>query len=96
MQESLFRYQNFHRPCFFPETIIDGKGKCKKRYPYDRLMTPFEKLLLTEGLEQHLNHSVTIESLKAYAYEFTDERAAQKLLGDKHKLFSKIFNSPAA
>ena len=32
-------YVNFHRPCLFPEIIIDSKGKQRKRYPYDSLMT---------------------------------------------------------
>ncbi|MCI0563667.1 MAG: hypothetical protein MN733_34775 [Nitrososphaera sp.] len=33
-------YLNFHRPCFFPEVIVDAKGKQRKRYPYERMMTP--------------------------------------------------------
>jgi len=27
-------YINFHRPCLFAETIIDAKGRSRKRYPY--------------------------------------------------------------
>jgi len=26
----LYRYINFHRPCYFPSTITDKKGKQKK------------------------------------------------------------------
>ena len=36
-------YLNFHRPCLFPEEVIDTKGKRRKRYPYANLMTPYEK-----------------------------------------------------
>ena len=33
-------YVNFHRPCFFPETITDAKGKERKRDRYDEMKTP--------------------------------------------------------
>lgn len=36
-------YVNFHRPCFFPETITDEKGKQRKKYRYEGMMTPYEK-----------------------------------------------------
>jgi transposase InsO family protein len=32
-------YINFHRPCFFPETITDAKGKARKRYRYEDMKT---------------------------------------------------------
>jgi hypothetical protein len=34
----------FHRPCFFPIIVADAKGKERKRYPYESLMTAYEKL----------------------------------------------------
>ena len=37
-------YVNYHRPCFFPETTTDSKGKRLKKYPYKKMMTPYEKL----------------------------------------------------
>jgi transposase InsO family protein len=37
-------YVNFHRPCFFPETITDAKGKERTRYHYRDMKTPYEKL----------------------------------------------------
>ncbi len=37
-------YINFHRPCFFPVTVIDHKGKSKKTYPYEEVRTPYERL----------------------------------------------------
>ena len=33
-------YLNFHRPCFFPEEVIDDKGRLTKRYRYQQMMTP--------------------------------------------------------
>lgn len=35
-------YINFHRPCFFPVTVIDSKGRIRKRYPYQEVRTPYE------------------------------------------------------
>jgi hypothetical protein len=37
-------YLNFHRPCFFPETRTDDKGKQRKIYLYENMMTPYERL----------------------------------------------------
>ena len=36
-------YLNFHRPCFFAETVVDKKGKERKKYRYENMMTPYEK-----------------------------------------------------
>ena len=35
---------NFHRPCFFAETVTGAKGKVRKRYLLKNMMTPYEKL----------------------------------------------------
>ena len=43
-QQHLNSYINFHRPCFFPETRIDLKGKQRKIYRYENMMTPCDKL----------------------------------------------------
>ena len=40
----LYPYINYHRPCFFPEIIIDDKGKQRKQYRYENMMTPYDKL----------------------------------------------------
>ena len=38
-------YLNFHRPCFFAVDALDTRtGKLRKRYPQDKIMTPFDKL----------------------------------------------------
>ncbi len=38
----LYRYLNFHRPCYFPKIAIDQKGKQTKNYRYEDMMTPYE------------------------------------------------------
>src|SRR5208283_110983 len=37
-------YVNFHRPCYFSTEEVDAKGKIRKRYPHQLIMTPFDKL----------------------------------------------------
>jgi hypothetical protein len=37
-------YVNFHRPCFFLETITDIKGKERGRDRYEEMKTLYEKL----------------------------------------------------
>jgi len=37
-------YVNLHRPCFFPETITDAKGKERKCDRCEEMKTPYEKL----------------------------------------------------
>jgi hypothetical protein len=37
-------YVNFHRPCFFSETITDAKGKEQRRDGYEEMKTLYEKL----------------------------------------------------
>ena len=50
---------NYHRPCLFPVTVTDAKGKERKTYPYDEMMTPYEKfksLPDATGLFEAWNH----------------------------------------
>ncbi|WP_419639104.1 DDE-type integrase/transposase/recombinase, partial [Thiolapillus sp.] len=42
--EYLNPYLNYHRPCFFPTTTTDAKGKQRKTYAYTNMMTPYDKL----------------------------------------------------
>jgi hypothetical protein len=39
-QGGLSPYLNFHCPCFFPTEETDAKGRIRKRYRYEQLMTP--------------------------------------------------------
>ena len=60
-------YVNFHRPCFFPETITDANGTERTRYRYEDMNTPDEKLKALSTARQHLNPGVTVEHLDAIA-----------------------------
>ncbi len=91
-------YLNFHRPCFFPEEIIDAKGKRRKRYPYANLMTPYDKLKSLPDASQYLKPGVTFEQLDDIAFQCSDNEAARCLNQARDKLFRDINRSrkPAA
>ena len=50
-REYLNPFHNYHRPCYFPTIITDEKGKQRKKYRYDKMLTPYEKLKSLEKTE---------------------------------------------
>lgn len=60
-------YVNFHRPCFFPETVTDAKGQERKKYRYGHMMTPFEKLKSLPNATLYLKPGITLKQLDAAA-----------------------------
>jgi len=91
--EVLTPYLNFHRPCFFPETVIDAKGRQRKRYPYQNLMTPYEKLKSLPDTQAVLKPDVTFEQLDAIAFAESDNAAARRLQSARAALFQSINTS---
>lgn len=89
-QQEIYRYINFHRPCYFPVIEIDDKGKQRKRYPYSAMMTPFEKLKSIENVNGFLKEGITLEQLDAFANQMTDTQATSQLQLAKQKLFKAI------
>lgn len=91
-------YLNFHRPCLFPEEVIDAKGKRRKRYPYANLMTPYDKLKSLPDARRHLKPGITFEQLDDIALQHSDNEAARRLNEARAELFRAINNShkPAA
>ena len=83
-------YVNYHRPCFFPETITDAKGKERKKYSYKDMMTSYEKLKAIPKVAQYLKKGVTLKQLDALAAEMSDNEAALALNNAKKKLFRDI------
>ncbi len=81
-------YIFLHRQCVFPDEKIDERGKIKK--VYKDYMTPCEKLLLIENVEQYLKEGVTRESLKAQMMEQTHLAAAKEMQEQKKKLFANF------
>jgi len=79
-----------HRPSCFPETITDAKGKERKRYRYEEMKTPYEKLKSLPNACQHLKPSVTFELLDADASKMSDNDTALALNNARRKLFQAI------
>lgn len=89
-RQHLNPYTNFHRPCFFPELHRDEKGKERKVYPYDSLMTPYDKLRSLPDAERFLKPGVTFDSLDRIAGAMSDNQAADRLQKARRKLFNTI------
>lgn len=83
-------YLNFHRPCLFPEAVVDAKGKRRKRYPYANLMTPYEKLKSLPEAEQYLKPGISFKQLDEIAYAISDNEAARLLNQARTELFQYI------
>ena len=94
-KEYLNPYINYHRPCFYPETRIDKKGKEKKVYRYENMMTPYEKFLSLDQPEQYLKEGITLEQLKAEAEAMSDNEAAEQLQRARQTLFKSVHERQA-
>ena len=89
-RQQVYRYVNFHRPCYFPTTITDEKGKQRKKYRYQDMMTPYEKLRSLARPSQYLKPGITFKNLDAFANEMTDNEAAEQLNSARDYLFTQL------
>jgi transposase InsO family protein len=83
-------YVNFHRPCFFPEIFTDKRGKERRRYPYENLMTPYEKLKSLPDAQTYLKAGITFEYLDDIANAITDNEAARRLNQARNRIFRAV------
>lgn len=83
-------YLNFHRPCFFPEEVCNDKGRITKRYRYEHLMTPYEKLKSLANAATFLKASITFQALDAIALKQSDNEAARQVTQARKELFQSI------
>jgi transposase InsO family protein len=90
-QMHLMPYLNFHRPCFFPTTEIDAKGKAVKHYRYADMMTPYEKLKSLPGADAFLKPGITFTQLDKDSMAMTDNEAAALFTSQRNKIFKQIF-----
>ena len=89
-REHLNPYVNFHRPCFFPEIEIDAKGKTRKRYRFETMMTPYEKLKSLPGAQDCLKAGMSFAALDAYVAATSDNEAAGRMNQARTQLFQSI------
>ena len=83
-------YINFHRPCFFAISVIDHKGKVKRTYPYQEVMTPYEKLKSLPDTQSYLQPDVTLEKLDDIANQMSDNEFAERMVKARSNLFQYI------
>jgi len=83
-------YINFHRPCFFPVSVIDHRGKVKRTYPYQKMMTPYEKLKSLPEAENSLQPGVTMKTLDDIANQMSDNEFAERMVKARSNLFQYI------
>lgn len=88
--KALNPYINFHRPCLFPTTFVNEKGKQKKKYLYQDMMTPFEKFKSLDNADSYLKEGVTMKQLDDIANAMTDNQAADLLQQQRRSLFKHI------
>jgi len=89
-KEFLNPYINFHRPCFFPVSVTDHRGKVKKIYPYEEVMSPYEKLKSLPEAESYLRPMITFEALDAIANQMSDNQFAERMVNARSNLFQQI------
>lgn len=83
-------YLNFHRPCYFSTEKIDERGKLRKYYLPENIMTPYEKLKSLENAQQYLRSNMTFEVLDRIAFTQSDEEAAKIMQDEKAKMWADI------
>ena len=83
-------YINYHRPCFFSYEEEDAKGKIRKKYRYEDMMTPYEKFRSLTHSESYLRPGLTLEQLDAIASTQSDNEAGLELQKARQKLFQTI------
>ena len=93
-QEYLNPYVNFHRPCFFAETFTDAKGKTRKRYRFEHMMTPYQKLKSLPQAAHFLKPGITFAALDRLALSISDNEAAHRLNEARTQLFQSLHRRP--
>jgi transposase InsO family protein len=89
-KSALNPYINYHRPCLYPTTILDSKGKQKKKYYYRDMMTPYEKLKSIPNAEEYLKKNTSFKILDDIATSMTDNQSADYLQQQRKLLFKQI------
>jgi len=86
-------YVNFHRPCSFAVSVMDARGKIINTYPYEEVMTPYEKLKSLPEAQSYLRSGVTLQQLNDIANHVSDNEFAERMLKPRSSLFEHIRTS---
>jgi len=77
---------------FLPLSVIDHRGKIKKTYPYEEVMTPHERLKSVPQAESYLRPGVSLEKLWTIANPETssgDNQFAERMVNARSTLHSQ-------
>ena len=83
-------YVNYHRPCFFPRLETDAKGRQRRVYPLEDMMTPFDKLASLPDVARFLKPRRPLTALRTEADAMSDHEAALLLNRARTALFDEI------
>jgi hypothetical protein len=78
------------KACFFPEIRTDPKGKTRKIYRHERMMTPDDELESLPRATVQLNSGFMLAIFEAIAHQLSDTQAANRLQKAHLKLFTTI------
>jgi type VI protein secretion system component VasF len=78
------------RACFLSEIRTDPKGKARKIYRYERMMTRYDELKSLPRATVQLNPLVTFAVLEAIAHQLSDTQAADRLQKTRLQLLTTI------
>jgi hypothetical protein len=92
--EALNPYLNFHRPCYFAVDHADAKGKIRKTYPHDQIMTPWDRLKTLPDYQAYLKPGITPQTLEHEARAMSDNEAAMRVQKARSLLFQSINRRP--
>lgn len=87
-KEHLNPFVNYHRPCAYPDEVVDTKGKITK--VYKTYQTPVQKLLSLPGVTQYLKQGVTKEVLEQEYRRQSHFEVATAMQEAKRQLFKVI------
>ena len=96
LRDQLTPYLNYHRPCFFAEVTVDAKGRQRRRYRYEHINTPYERLKAIPDVAAALKPGLSFADLDAIAHAMTDNQAAEQLNRERGKLFQQIKSKKVA
>lgn len=87
-KEHLNPHLNFHRHCAYATEYTDEFGKTRK--VYETYLTPCQRLLSIEKVEQYLKPGISKESLFLEQMKLSHVEAAERLQKAKQKLFNRM------
>ena len=70
--------------------MIDSKGKERKKYRYEDMLTPYEKFRSLPRPSQYLKPGMRLKQLDAFAKEMTDIEVAEQLNLARDNLFKQL------